>query len=219
MYRKSGSKKAQFFSYDVIAAAAIFLIAFFLVTFYWLNLRSQTNDTADLQRQAVRISDNLMSANTANSAEWLFKYYEGGGKGGNWKGIDDVAVIPSVSLLKENTNNRLDESSFFLLIVLSNSSFSNFYAESRQKLGVPLYNYYIAIEDESGKVYNCENFASNLTGSGVPTGATLACAAGLAPAPGSAVAGQERLIAFNPTFLTSPERPVLLARLKVQIWR
>ncbi|MEM3030173.1 MAG: hypothetical protein QXH27_00405 [Candidatus Micrarchaeia archaeon] len=58
----STSRKGQFFSYDAVIGGVIFVIAFALLASYWWGVSSTLNpEREDLLRDALRISDFLLT--------------------------------------------------------------------------------------------------------------------------------------------------------------
>ena len=65
----STNRKGQFFSYDAIIGAMIFVIAFGLLVSYWWSVRSLLNpEREDMLKEALRISDSLLTP--GNPTDW-----------------------------------------------------------------------------------------------------------------------------------------------------
>jgi len=90
-----------------------------------------------------------------------------------------------------------------------------FYADAKEKLGVPKYEYYIKLEDTDGRALEtCRDFLM-LEGAteGDREDGLMPCVAGKQPSNAQEVANVERIVLFADAGGTR------LARLRVQLWR
>jgi len=198
--------KGQFFSFDVIAGSVIFLFAFFLLAFYWLNAQAQIQDHSnDMQRDAQRIADQLMTS--GESYDWYSNWLSSPGE----DNLDDVVLVKHMHLVGDpSTPNVVDFYLFRDLNTMSSVGSFKYQAEVKEKLGIPRYNYYITLEDANGDVLWCR----------LP-GSSFSCEApvnGEPPADAREVANAERIILFDNDLSNGPDEPELV-KLRVQVWR
>ena len=208
--------KGQFFSFDVIAGSVIFLLAFFLVAFYWFNAQSQLSEqTDDLQREAERIADQLLVPGEISPlpSNWWYKKYFA--NPGGFTRIDDYVVVPYVHLASESEElHEINLALLWDLITMSDANSYQFYPQVKEKLGIPRYEFYITLEDTSGNLLNA-------AGGGCQDPATpifTACEAGKPPTAGAReIAIAERIVLIDHTHTDST--PHELAKLRVRVWR
>jgi hypothetical protein len=236
--------RGQFFSFDVLAGAFIFLLAFFILAFYWLNAQAlfAQQETGDMQREAERVADQLM-VKDGMGPEIITDYaliYSGGklNPPAGYK-VDDVHQWPVVAFGDGYTGklggNQLNPFALSHFILMSNLLDSNggkrFYADMKEKLGMPKYEYYVTIEGvdinpATGDYYltRClELLPPSPSGTYRPE---KGCWAGKNPAdPGSGVtqvANAERIVVFTDYTVDSgdtSEGGTYLAKLRVQVWQ
>ena len=217
MYLANKKSRGQFFSLDVIAGSLIFFVAFFLLAFYWLNAQAGMGEkTDDLQREAERIADQLMTPGkilpTPNG--WASAYIDRVVTNGlpPHPHIDDYGAegVPYIHLVREDETAQ-SKIACILVWDLAMMSSQGYYAEVKEKLGIPRYEFYITLEDNDGAPVDCAiNYAGNVY---------LSSASGFEP-PANAreIANAERIVLIDKVPF-DPSNPVILAKLRVQVWR
>ena len=220
------NSKGQFFSFDVIVGSVIFMLAFFLVSFYWLNAQTQVADhTVDLQREAVRISELLMVNSTIDAVldpaqsdpddNILVAYATYTPDPRNI--VEHVYIIHVMGVGSHmNGNTHLNTYAFLHLVHLSDDDFGTgvgnrrFYPDVKLMLGIPQYDYYITLEDSDGTILTT---CPSLWGD-----APRNCAAGIEPpADVREVANAERIVLFRAD--PASAGPYELTKLRIQVWR
>jgi len=209
--------RGQFFSFDVIAGAFIFLIAFFLLAFYWLNAQAlfAQQEQGDMQREAERVADQLLVPSDI-SVGLIAEYTMLPAPVPPSYKLDDVHETPVLSI--GNGRAGINLLAMTHLIYASNMSKEKdrldkgrFYADAGEKLGIPKYEYYVTIEDDDGAILGSCNDFLKLDG---PDG-RMKCAAGTAPAGAREVANAERIVLFTDDLTGKPE----LRKLRMQVWQ
>ncbi|VVC02944.1 Uncharacterised protein [Candidatus Burarchaeum australiense] len=245
---KTKTSKGQFFSLDVIVGSLIFLLAFFIIAFYWLNAQPRlTDQSADLQRDADRIADQIMTPGEILPTKdggitptfypgWGIKYlaYPGtpGYPGQSLPHIDDYGTVPYIHLVRyAETPNTISCLLMWDLVFMSNTAESSrYYSQVKEKLGIPQYEYYIAIEGVDVIPGNAgvgleDHVLTGCTFYDIPVfPVSLYLYAGrLAPANAREVANAERIVLIDLTPTSGEEAPEntqpQLAKLRVQVWR
>ncbi|VVB66294.1 Uncharacterised protein [Candidatus Gugararchaeum adminiculabundum] len=124
-------KRGQFFSFDVIMGAVVFLIALFLLTTYWWGIRNSFDDTREnMYLATLRVSDLLMTPGAPT----------------NW--ADPGAVAGQYGLMKNWTYQKLDIYKAKRFLSLTRPITGN-YNDIKKSLGAQNYEFYITIENVS----------------------------------------------------------------------
>lgn len=198
------TSKGQFFSLDVIAGSLIFMIAFFLLAFYWLNAQAGMSEkTDDLQREAGRIADQLMVPGNVLPVPsgWAAAYNPNQPR----PYIDDYGTVPYIHLVGEEANKQSEIACLLVRDLQKMSSVENYkyYSQVKEKLGIPRFEFYITIENNEGwPLSGCPNLAYLNAGKQPPSNARE-------------VANAERIVLIDPEGSGVDE----LAKLRVQVWR
>ncbi|MDO8339553.1 MAG: hypothetical protein Q7T16_02750 [Candidatus Burarchaeum sp.] len=238
---KTKTSKGQFFSLDVIAGSLIFMVAFFILAFYWLNAQAGMGDkTDDLQRESERIADQLMVPSQFENIEFTDMQTALGPMCPNYPDITDTSIKQPDDLLPVNYVSIINSKSRVLLTAMAYLNYTSaltagagsirFYDSIKEKLGIPRYEYYITLEDSNGDVRtDCADFGFTTTTcspSGPPP--MLNCVGGAPPPPNAReIANAERIALFNryrgefdpdvagQLYFGAPE----LVKVRVQVWR
>jgi hypothetical protein len=130
------TRRGQFFSFDVIAGAFIFMIAFFLIAFYWLNAQTlfAQQEGGDIQREAARVSDYLLSPGIppADSMQGAA-----------------IGSLEGIHLVKDGTNT-LDYTLVGDFKAISDPANAQHYQQVKEKLGIPRYDFNVTFENDAG---------------------------------------------------------------------
>ncbi len=221
-----GRRRGQFFSFDVIAGAFIFLIAFFLLAFYWLNAQAlfAQQESGDMQREAERVADQLMVGSRTGTdiitpLVNLDAMYNGQGIPPDYK-EDNVYPMPVASF--GDGRGGLNQYALSHFLTMSNDYNHRFYNDTKEKLGIPRYEYYITIEGTDGHYLNtCIELVAIINGGAYGRG----CFAGIEPGFGGAkqVANAERIVVFEDYVKAGsgigPSGTRYPAKLRVQVWQ
>jgi len=207
--------RGQFFSFDVLAGAFIFIIAFFLLAFYWLNAQAlfAQQELGDTQREAERVADQLTTVGPGG--DWYETYENHPQKNDRSKLLDYYYEVDYIHLVSDaSTPNEIGVDLMKDLNAMSGVDNGRFYPGVKEKLGIPRYEVYITIENSGGTVLSCQYSRPGLSG-------PFDCEAGRDPtAEGSGameIANAERIVLIdrNP----GDSAPHELAKLRVQVWR
>jgi len=124
----STNRKGQFFSYDAIIGAMIFVIAFGLLVTYWWSVRSVLNpERDDMLKEALRVSDGLLTP--GNPAFWQTGQMSDVTLIGFTDSYQNETLIPEkLAAFKQYANNPAN------------------YQNAREHLLRTSYNFYITVE-------------------------------------------------------------------------
>lgn len=181
-------RKGQFFSYDAIMGAVIFIFAIGLLLLYWYGARASISpEHEDLQREAIRISDVLLSTGSPGWETYVANPVQ-------WGQITQLGLV-NTSL---PNSNKLDQYKLQAMMAFTGTSAG--YNASKEKLQTP-YDYNVTLEYD-GAVIQC----------GVP--ASSPCAFGTV-VPDSAPGGNSVEVTRLVVISSSPGK---IATMKIRIW-
>ncbi|MFA6036331.1 MAG: hypothetical protein WC759_05235 [Candidatus Micrarchaeia archaeon] len=237
-----GRSRGQFFSFDVLAGAFIFMLAFFLLAFYWLNAQAlfAQQETGDMQREAERMADQLLVPDdmgvpilTAYAQNF---YLVNGGTPPAGKRFDQVYAMPVLSFgdgWSSRGPNNLNPWALSHFILMSNFYGGStpdkpyFYNDMKEKLGIAKYNYYVTIEGTDGlPLTKCLDVIAGAVPGQADYRYGKTCRAGKNPADPDSnvkqVANAERIVIFvdyTYTGGTMVPSTSTLAKMRVQVWQ
>ena len=129
---KTRFKKGQYFSFDAIVAALIFIIAISVLTSYWFGIKSVIDSqTDDMNLEAMRFSDLLMT--TGYPLDWQAS----------------PTTANQIGLMQSQTANIFDQSKIVALRDYSNTN----YPAVRSVTNFGKYEFFVNISDASGTYY------------------------------------------------------------------
>ncbi|RLG20183.1 hypothetical protein DRN67_00565 [Candidatus Micrarchaeota archaeon] len=218
--------RGQFFSFDVIASSVIFLLAFFLLAFYWINAQNQlAQQTYDLQSEAERIANQLMVPDTEPPpSQWYAEFWDYaviGGGDPNARKLDDYVMIPFIRFVSNSeTPNEIDPWLFIDFGMMCSGtglpSGSYYYAEVKEKLGIPQYEFWITLEDTDGTPITVQGPVTPYIGGSPPYAAEAGKDPANHPTTPSEIATAERIVLIDARPDSNPHE---LVKLRVQVWR